>query len=278
MANVKDRAKNGIVVMLDALGARNMDLADCDRFIKVRDRLVRIANDFGSELQNPGGFYAWSGAEQLKTYTFGDTILLTWDFAGQRELDLVVSLLALMEDCIARVFCTSISLKMPLRGSVSLGQYIEDSGSNTVLGPAVADAAIWYERANWLGVILTPDCAKRIRDYEKKMSSIYIGKNILSHSIVNYAVPLKNGETLDTRVLAWPFKFLTKGYDPASKNAVSFILNETVFPDVLATYSAPSGTELKYENTLAFYDHYRKEYGKQIVEFISKYGRSMELK
>ena len=52
-----------------------------------------------------------------------------------------------------------------MRGAAALGGfYIRDQ---VCLGPAVMNAAAWFERGNWAGIVLTPETAEVWKEYRK---------------------------------------------------------------------------------------------------------------
>jgi hypothetical protein len=132
------------------------------------------------------------------------------------------------------------------RGACALGEFYEvDDETNTIMGPVVSDAAAWYDKAEWIGIHLTP------------RSSMYVEalSMDLAHVLVDYAVPLKNGQNLWTKAVNWPKAFYVEGLAPPStglKRRVSVLSR-------LSGHLIPFGVESKYANTVAFFDHVERE-------------------
>src|SRR5690606_14254177 len=91
-----------------------------------------------------------------------------------------------------RIILNGIENEVLIRGALSYGEYIEDISEHsvTVIGPAVADVAAWYEEAQWAGAIATPKAGLLVTQnkfYYKEKDSLYAVYN----SFVPYAVPTK---------------------------------------------------------------------------------------
>lgn len=109
------------------------------------------------------------------------------------------------------------------------------------MGPVVSDAAAWYNRAEWIGIHLTP------------RSSIYVqAMNMdLAHVLVDYDVPMKNGPVLPTKAVNWPKAFYVEGLAPPSTGT----RRRTSLLSLLSGHLIPFGVERKYTNSIAFFDH-----------------------
>ena len=73
----------------------------------------------------------------------------------------------------------------------------------------------------------------------------------LDHLILDYLVPLKDGAHPVPKVINWPKAFFVAGLTPclAGEKQRSKCLS------LLAKGQIPKGTESKYFNTVAFFDH-----------------------
>jgi hypothetical protein len=89
--------------------------------------------------------------DKLSIRFFGDTLLITYEIKDRsKEQQYFVGL-----GFILRLFlCEALQLGLMFRGSLSLGDYVDKD--SVVLGPAISDAAAWYEELDMMGVVLTP--------------------------------------------------------------------------------------------------------------------------
>jgi len=153
------RAKNefGIVVFLDALGARTTDITvSRDYLIKVnslKDRILLSKQLTGIAMAKTlGGSRSvqWIPA-RLKIRYFGDSILITYPLPSECSLrrQLYGTFIIINE-----LVFHGLAMGILFRGAVSLGRYLEKQ--DILLGPAVTDAANWYDRSDMIGVMLTP--------------------------------------------------------------------------------------------------------------------------
>ena len=144
---------------------------------------------------------------------------------------------------------------MLLRGAISIGEFV--TKDNTVIGPAVADAAQWYENCNWIGIVATPKYGYAFQHFVESFSF----KNpqileVVNRYLVPYDVPLRNGNKNRMWSVAWPSTLFDKKkgrHEVSAKCAVSLSFSE--FP-------IPLGTEIKYKNTMEFVDWYGEKISK----------------
>ncbi len=179
--------------------------------------------------------------------TFSDTFFITAKF-NNRELTkdneynnkaFVLYLSKLLSD----FFIQALSFGIFYRGSISQGYFYEDE--YFIIGPAVDDAAEFFESGNWIGIIATPSTSLLID------SIIAIVPDLkFKHGFIKYSVPLSNGKLLETNVVNWPqyqkdffsereVKMDIKGW---------FCVNCSKYPIPLSVFD-------KYLNTLKFIDH-----------------------
>jgi hypothetical protein len=191
------QVKYGIICLLDALGVSNYTTDGAKSFLKNRDVIVEDINNYKPAMKD---LTKYKG--DLEIFTFGDTILLCWQTPEARGGKLASQLLY-MGELIRDILATSLSRGVLLRGAISIGEYISDS--KTVIGPAVADAAAWYEEADWAGLIATPATGLTIQHLSEE-ANINLGKED-SYSImfIKYDVPLKNKEKINLYVSPWPY-------------------------------------------------------------------------
>ncbi|MGB8517659.1 MAG: hypothetical protein WCD45_07200, partial [Gallionella sp.] len=258
------KIKNGVVVLLDALGVSQFDLEACVDFLDKREEILEYAENH--YLLNTKGALLNFSLKPIITATFGDTLLFAWDFDGDKAASKPVAI-KFLAAWLAHILSEGIRRKIYYRGAMSSGELLVDTESNTVIGSAVVDASNWYEQADWIGVIATPSCGIGIEYFESvkvsasennqgeaekkyhaaciNLCSDSLSSSMLEDTYSSYlrrcSVPLKGDKALDMWVVAWPSLF------DGDKNAMLGAV-------VPLSKLWPKGVETKYENTIKFFD------------------------
>jgi len=228
----------GVVAILDALGARFFSEDESKRFLESRKIVLKLlaekADSEAVRLQK----------DQITTFTFNDTVLIVLkSIKGGPIAD--APLRAFLR-VLRKFIADSLTHAILFRGAFSIGPFLIDAHSNSIMGEAVADAASWYDKPDWIGVHATP---RAYLDILKRMES---GTRIddWKSAIVEYGVPLKNG-TVDSKVVNWPKIFLTQNTSVCEDKETP---RECVLRHI-GKHRIPFGTEKKYFETLTFFDH-----------------------
>ena len=254
--------KHGFVIMLDALGVRNLSIEESNDFLAGRDKLlewfeqesrkyfdnlVTMMRFLERVVGDPSAIDPSSRAFPMPPsppayYTFGDTILITWEVPTVAEFMHMMALFMLM----GKTFVQGLTLGLPLRGAMSCGAFIEASG--TVLGPAIADAANWFDKADWLGLIATPHLGI-ILDL---VIAAFSTPQDTSFWLVRNDVPIKDSDAVrNLWCPSWPYWYAVHT-DLGSQRP------KVLFHHHLAHFPVPWGAEQKYANTIAFFDRLYK--------------------
>jgi hypothetical protein len=241
MVKESPRKKYGIVILLDALGASTFTESQIRQFLSARYDINDFIKDFP-------GFIKRGGIKHIGTFpppavfTFGDTVIITVPLRTKKYIYAHIIAAAML---MRRYLFHSFEEGIMFRGSFSIGYYLEDSQSNTVMGPSLTDAAAWYDQSEWMGLSSTP---KTNSVLEYLAGSSEPGK-ALFYYMVRYNVPLKSGETFGLYTIDWPSAFLEKSLVPEAhqKNPPSYFL------DCLQNFSVPKGTEMIFENTKEYF-------------------------
>jgi len=226
--------QQGLIAILDALGAANYSQEKISRFLKSRE-LVLV------QLRYKATRVKGVDPSSLTTFTFNDTVLILY----QTKAPVTLSDVKGFGELLRRFAIKSLEHGILFRGSISIGPFYVDSETNTVLGDAVTDAASWYNVADWIGVLATPQATLFIQSLIEQSSS-----NI-ERLLVDYDVPLKNQQASRLKAVNWPKAFFVKGMTPCSENEKP----RSKCLALLTEHGVPKGTESKYFNTLAFFDH-----------------------
>jgi hypothetical protein len=123
--------------------------------------------------------------------TFGDTIIFSWEMKTEELLEYFADVGIFLSYIVEQ----GLEKRLAFRGAVSVGSYIQ-SGP-TVLGPAISDAAAWYDAPELIGIIATPNCGQFL-NIANERSSFWGG------DFVKYPVPLKGGVSKDLWITDWP--------------------------------------------------------------------------
>lgn len=239
-------SSNGLVAIVDALGAADYSRERVEAFLEVRDLIVKVTTRF-AETQVER-ILKEVGPVDLRLFVFQDTIIIVYE-RTDRALELrdmvwfghilrVAEMIALQKGVL-------------LRGSFASGEFYRVSiETNTVLGPAVRDAARWYDQADWVGIHATPRTSLLIQSYLDR------AKTEIEFVLVPYDVPLKaKGERArSTSVVPvlyavnWP-KALHIQYENNSARVIRGQLASW-----LATDDIPPGVEQKHSQAIKFFD------------------------
>jgi len=228
----------GAVAILDALSASTYTETEIEEFLRSRDRVLE---ELTAWVEEPHGSVKIQ-PQELETFTFNDTIVIVLrGGSAPLDFDKVTSFAAV----IRKFIVDSMAAGLLFRGAAALGTFRVDTDTNTVMGDAVTDAAAWYAQAEWVGVHFTPRSFLELSEmYETSGSKRRC-------AMLNYDVPLHGDEKLNTFAINWPKILLVPSLSPWN-NPLS---PRAQLLRTLGQHRVPLGTEQKYLNTLAFFDH-----------------------
>lgn len=237
------KEQQGLIAILDALGAANYSEPEIKQFLESRKRVLNL---LGARAEKVLGDI---DASRVTTFTFNDTVVVVYRTQEPASLSDV------------RAFCTllrqfeinSLAHGILFRGAISIGSFYVDDATNTVMGRAVTDAAAWYDKADWISVTATPHATLLIRSLMEQ------GDDDLAHLMVDYPVPLTDRSSVNLKAVNWPKAFYVKGLRPCAKGEKP----RAKCLALLAKQGVPKGAESKHFNSLAFFDHCVKLWRKQ---------------
>ncbi|MCY3411837.1 MAG: hypothetical protein INQ03_09410 [Candidatus Heimdallarchaeota archaeon] len=219
MADISDHEK-GVVTFLDILGWKGITDGLEDPLNKAKDLIKQ--SDFRSYVNRPTNN---DTIRKLKhqMISISDTIILFTLCSPEDYYDML-----LYHGKLSNYFITkSMKNKLLLRGATSCGEF--SNFQNIFVGPAIDDAAKWYESCNWMGVILTPSASEILNEYP------YHGDWLV------YAAPYKtNFEQDKTYCLNWVME-----KDISDEQFQSLFRLEE---------NTPESISLKFKNTIKFYN------------------------
>jgi hypothetical protein len=246
--------KTGVVLLVDALGVKSFSLKGSLVFLKHWDNLLDQLKDLSAHISSFGDMSIKTRMPKVRI--FGDTILCTWDLSS-RESDLAGTF-HMATYLAGNMIKIGIESNVLLRGAMAVGEYtfLERSEGHSLVGPAIDDAASWYEKANWFGIIATPNCGFRIPGFYEDLEKIRSGNETFTSgledyseeqglitsecSFIEYDVPLKSGETAKLQTIAWP-------------KLVNHAKPIQWLDSCFSKLKIPKGTEEKYFNTRNYF-------------------------
>jgi hypothetical protein len=234
------RHRHGIVAILDALGASNYTDAEIKRFMQSRRIVLGLLNEKAEFVTGK------LDVRMITTFTFNDTVLIILKSKSRTpNVNEIKAFFLILRNFLV----SSLANNILFRGSISIGSFYVSEQSNTVMGQAITDAAAWYDKPDWIGVIATPLASIRIQNVVEK------GGKDWDYLMVDYEVPLKNGEKRVLKAVNWPRVFYVNSLTPCKKNELP---REKVL-ELLGKHNVPFGTENKFFNSIKFFDHVVKE-------------------
>lgn len=225
------KVKTGIVVLLDFLGIQNLCKKDDELYYIIKwlqcrneivdDALIKLSSREKDNKKKAIEYYNNKYHAEIDCFdnlpanfkkkilplcttprlrTFQDTLVLTHD--SEYILD-YPSIFYFTTEILYPIFIAFLKKGYLIRGAVSVGKFIDDIETNTVVGTALLDAYNWYEKAQWAGIIATPDTSGLIEKFIKNGDTLDFAEHTMS--FVKYPVRLKENEE-NLYVLSWPYK------------------------------------------------------------------------
>lgn len=237
--------KQGLIAILDALGAATYNDREIDQFLKSRELVLGLLRRKVNAKEVRGDI----DASHVTTFTFNDTVLIVYQTTVAPILNDVEHFCLLLR----KFQVDSLAQGILFRGAVSIGHFYVDDASNTVMGSAVTDAAAWYDSADWVGIHATPHASLVVE------SLLPRGSNKIDHLLVEYPIPLKDNRVVTLKALNWPKAFVVKGLRPVDDGEDP----RAKCLALLTNHRVPKGTESKHFNSLKFFDYCIDRWNKQ---------------
>ncbi|MFA5806021.1 MAG: hypothetical protein WC879_15395 [Melioribacteraceae bacterium] len=242
------KKKYGIVILLDALGVSGYNENQIKEFLSARQEINEIVKsltitDTLKEIGYIGKFYP------PIIFSFGDTVVVTIELKSKKFIKDHIWIVSLL---MKRYLFHSLEKRILFRGSFSIGNYIADSDSNTIMGEALNDAASWYEASDWMGIFSTPKTNSLLEylycDYKKVNNMKHFHDNGITY-LHSYSVPLKLGGNMNSYVINWPSAF----FDKTLLSIEGKENPEKYFLEIMSSFTIPKGSESKYENIKKYF-------------------------
>lgn len=211
------------VAVFDALGFTNHikqagrhEVAHCILVSQIEDLLSEVMSDVAKH-------------GKLKSLVFADTIVILTQTAEPRDYPWFLL------HC-KKLITRSISLRLPLRGAISIGQIDVAEQHPILLGAPFLEAHRYCDDQDWVGLLMTPSATLALRN---------AGLEPRHHDFVDGPIPLR--KCLPDNVLAFRFQNGTANF----ASPLLHYLGEM-------KQLAPTEAKGKYERTIEHIErHYR---------------------
>lgn len=241
----------GIVAILDALGTKLLSVQEAIRFVALRDSIMQFTtNELAARVRD-------FDLSRLRILTLNDTVIFAYETAGEVTLSDVLNFCHLLRIAETK----SIVHGFPFRGAFAIGDFFVGD-ERTILGPAISDAAAWFEAADWIGINATPHATIFVDALLERS----VGAK-LDPVLVNHSVPLKNNKTRQLKAINWPKGFAIAGLRPDGEGSTRGLVLSA-----FAKRSVPKGTESKYTNAIEFFDIVQKQQSFERVQVEDQYS------
>jgi hypothetical protein len=228
-------SKFGFIALLDALGTRTATIDNSKRYLSavesLKDSIKETTHITVQDVKEEDLRLSFA---DLKPRFFGDSILLSYEVNNREKFDEYLHRIVFV---LSAFIPLALSHGIPVRGALAIGEYIEKS--DVVLGPAVYDAANWYEQQDMISVMTTPKAANYIQGILYN-SKIDLMRQMEAYGLILYDIPIKNGK-ISSYVVDWR-EMMSVHFDEG-KDALSS------YYGALNDFEMPFGTESKYMNT-----------------------------
>jgi len=231
----------GIVYILDALGASAYSDEKIEQFLNARKDINQVLEMMAKPIVSKK-----KKTNLVSTYTFGDTLIVVIAIEDRVESWEMIQLSIFM---MQNYLFHSLERGILYRGAFSIGNYIADAESNTVMGEAVTDAAAWYEKSEWMGLISTPRTNNILEhEFHEEQDDSFLKKPLF---VALYPVPMKDNRTIDLYTISWAGRFFHGQTDYQNK----YDNPRLYFLKLLKEHPVPFGTEQKITNTKKYFSY-----------------------
>jgi hypothetical protein len=245
----------GTVAILDALGSKQKDP------IKLLINLNYLLKHCENNLKFFNNTFKFLPSIKPEFTTFGDTLIITCENVNDDpDLTFITFCTYLVQ-----IINAGLVFEIPYRGVISHGNYVLSRDRNAVLGPAIAEAATWYERADWIGLHLTPSTGLRYSKVRNnKINDNPTWRNYLNLILNQYQVPIKGSSPLHLWSLGWPIGYLYKC------NEFNMEKLENLLLEHITALNIPYNSESKYLNSFEYFKWYFTKADKSSIENLIK--------
>lgn len=230
-------SSHGVVVFLDALGTKgSWKEYSPAALLRNWDELTSQTKELLSKKTDDG-----SGT--FSFYAFSDTFII---LAKKNDIE---ELLLETAKIVKSLFYNGITHGFYFRGCISIGQFFESQ--NMIIGPAVDEAAQYYEIPDWVGIFATPSAYSLLQ----RMSEKFKVKVKIEEDFHSYGIPSKSALGQNGWALKLDPEYALSNVRKDGKNS-EITLKEFVHDQLENSMGMDIGQ--KWKNTLEYLIHLRK--------------------
>jgi hypothetical protein len=185
----------GVVAFIDALGTKGVSArTDPEEYAKSWEKLLTEWERYKKEALETSD----SSNVNYDIRAFSDTIIITVKLSKKDNSTPVLESDRLLLHCarlVAPMILNGIFKGVYLRGVLSIEKFYQTQ--NSIIGPAVDEAAEWYTNMEWIGVSTAPSAHFTIEKLVKVNQDV-------SKWFIKYKIPTKTGSSEEGWAVNWP--------------------------------------------------------------------------
>jgi len=216
--------KVGVVIFLDALGTKRLGTEESCEFIKKRANFLEEVHYIRDKRAKAFKCELGVNLPNLDIALFQDSIIISWEEPEPKQLSETYhfSFFQAAGQFLIDTITEAIRRDLYFRGAISQGEYVVNISKKnvTIIGPAVADAADFFEIVDWVGVIQTPNFQEKYLSYLKSIAEkdrIRLGLPIGVEDVIN---------KYNFLFVKYPVPLSAKNVDPSSAKIGSSVKKE----------------------------------------------------
>jgi hypothetical protein len=240
----------GLVAIVDALGTADYSHDHANQYLVNLEQLLNEITRFAEDKAK--GFLEQFREVKLQRLVFQDSVILFYESKNEQP---TVGEIVWFGHVLRTFEGGALGRNLLFRGAFAWGEFYvaaKHTNIDAILGPAVRDAARWYDRADWIGIHATP----RTSIIVQSLLDAQINEKEIDFVLANYEVPMKPAPNasaktsfqMKLRAVNWPKNLHLRFRDLNARHIRGFVQQH------LTAHEFPSGTEQKHFNALAFFD------------------------
>ena len=195
MSTSSQVASEGVVAFIDALGTKGISArTDPEEYARSWESLLTEWEQYKKEAAKTSG----SSNLNYDIRAFSDTIIVTVKLNKRDKGTPIIESDRLLLHCarlVAPMILNGIFKGVYFRGVISIGRFYQTQ--NSIIGPAVDEAAEWYTHMEWIGVSTAPSAHFTI----EKLVNV---NEDVSKWFIKYKIPTKTGSSEEGWAVNWP--------------------------------------------------------------------------